>query len=200
MSQSPLQLVPQLFSSSVSHPPFYLLSQSQFTSLLQSIAQLPSQSPSQTSPLLPSQSASHSPCQLYSLSFWLSTSQTPFQLLSQSALQWTFQSTAVASSPSGSIKLRSTPSLPLWSLSSTLFSLSQSPSLSMSQSPFSQSPKSWSQLSSLQSPLDLPSSALLPSQSLLPPTPSSPLQSKMIKKLVCILFLFCFCFVCLFFF
>ncbi|CAH3159356.1 unnamed protein product [Pocillopora meandrina] len=136
-----------------------------------------------SSPLLPSQLASHSPCQLYSLSFWLSTSQTPFQLLSQSALQWTFQSTAVASSPSGSIKLRSTPSLPVWSLSSTLFSLSQSPSLSVSQSPFSQSPKSRSQLSSLQSPFDLPSSALLPSQSLLPSTSSSPLQSKMIQKL-----------------
>ena len=70
----------------------------------------------------------------------------------------------------------------------------------MSQSPFSQSTKSRSQLSSLQSPFDLPSSALLPSQSLLPSTSSSPLQSKMIQKLVCILFLFCFCFACLFFF
>ncbi|CAH3159267.1 unnamed protein product, partial [Pocillopora meandrina] len=156
---------------------------SQFPSLLQSPTKLPSQSFSQSSPQLPSQSASHSPSQLQSQSLWLSTSQTLSQSLSQSVFLWTFQSAAQTSSPSKSIKLRPNPSSPLWSSSLTLFLLSQSPSLSMSQSPFSQSPQSQSQFPSLRSPLHLLSSVLSPSQSLLPSTSSSALQSTRIQKL-----------------
>ena len=179
-------------SLSVSQTPFHLLSQSQFPSLLQSPTKLPSQSFSQSSPQLPSQSASHSPSQLQSQSLWLSTSRTLSQSLSQSAFHWTFQSAAQTSSPSKSIKLRPNPSSPLWSSSLTLFLLSQSPSLSMSQSAFSQSPQSQSRFPSLRSPLHLLSSALSPSQSLLPSSSSSALQSTRIQKLVCNFLLFVF--------